>query len=183
MDHDDYRIELFIFPDGTAVEMIVFDREGAEAPALPPAGEERARMERACDHAQPRATRPSRAAGRGGEASGDEAAAQAPPEAAGVACDGDAHVCPLCAGQLVYPVDWRRNDEAGWNLRLRCPECETERRVTMDRLGVEALNRRLYHGAQAVAREAEAMTRRNFEEEAARIVDALAAGLILPMDF
>ncbi len=178
MDHDDFRIELFIFPDGTAVEMIVFDREGAGARALPPASEERARPERACNHAQPRATRPGPAAGRGGGP-----ATQAPPEAAGVACDGDAHVCPLCAGELVYPLDWQRNDEAGWNLRLRCPECETERRVTMDRLGVEALNRHLYNGAQAVAREAEAMSRRNFEEEAAKIVQALAAGLIQPMDF
>ena len=25
---DDFRIELFIFPDGTAVEMMVFDRPG-----------------------------------------------------------------------------------------------------------------------------------------------------------
>ena len=182
MDHDDFRIELFIFPDGTAVEMIVFDREGAEACALPPEGAKRARPEQSLGQAQRKAAGVGPAAGRDGAASRDHAAAEAPP-ATGVACDGDAHVCPLCGGELVYPVDWQRNDEAGWNLRLRCPECETERRVTMDRAGVEALNRRLYHGAQAVAREAEAMTRRNFEEEAAKIVRALAAGLIQPMDF
>jgi len=29
---DEYRIELFVFPDGTAMEMIVFDREGAPSP-------------------------------------------------------------------------------------------------------------------------------------------------------
>ena len=33
----------------------------------------------------------------------------------------------------------------------------------------------LYHGAQALAREADTMTRRNFEEEAAKLVEALAA--------
>lgn len=182
MDHDDFTIELFIFPDGTAVEMIVFDREEAGARALPPEGAERARPERARDHAQRKATGAEPSVSRDGKAPHDQAAPEAPP-AAGVACDGDAHVCPLCGGELVHPVDWQRNDEAGWNLRLRCPECETERRVTMDRAGVEALNRRLYNGAQAVAREAEAMTRRNFEDEAAKIVQALAAGLIQPMDF
>ena len=38
-------------------------------------------------------------------------------------------------------------------------------------------------GAQALAREVERMVRRNFEEEAERIVDALERDLIQPMDF
>lgn len=139
---DDYRIELFIFPDGTSMEMIVFDREACHEPIVK----------------------------------------QASP-AAGPETEGGVHVCPLCGSPLVYPVDWHRNDEATWNLSLRCPNCETRRDVTLGREGVEELNRELYHGAQALNREAEVVTRRNFEEEAQKIVAALSRDLIQPMDF
>ena len=92
-------------------------------------------------------------------------------------------MCPLCGCTLVYPIDWLRNTEATWNITLRCPNCETQRAVTLEREGVEEFNRELYHGAQALAREAESASRRNFEEEAERIVQALTRDLILPMDF
>ncbi len=68
-------------------------------------------------------------------------------------------------------------------LQLRCPECETRREVTLGRASVEQFNRELYHGAQAIAREAARMMRRNFEEEVERIVAALERDLIQPMDF
>jgi uncharacterized protein YbaR (Trm112 family) len=95
----------------------------------------------------------------------------------------DPYVCPVCRSPLVYPADWDRTGETAWVIDLRCPECETRREITLDRPGVEELNRRLYLGLQALAREAERMTRRNFEEEAAKFVAALARDLILPMDF
>ena len=66
---------------------------------------------------------------------------------------------------------------------LRCPECETRREVVLGRAAVEQLNRELYHGAKAIAREAERLSRRNFEDEAERIVTALERDLIQPMDF
>ena len=97
--------------------------------------------------------------------------------------DGAAHRCPLCGCDLVYPEDWERNSEAGWNLLLRCPNCETRRRVVADREGVETLNREIYRSSRVLAREADLLTRRNFSEEAARIAEALARDLILPMDF
>ena len=55
--------------------------------------------------------------------------------------------------------------------------------MLLDRAGVEEFNRELYFGTQALAREADLMSRRNFEEEAAKIVAALGRDLILPMDF
>ena len=55
--------------------------------------------------------------------------------------------------------------------------------MTLGRASVEQFNRELYQGAQAIARAADPMTRRNFEEEAERIVAALERDLILPMDF
>ncbi len=164
-DGDQYKIELFIFPDGTEVEMVVFDR--AAAPS-------RLRPEPACSgesapvRREARCTRPAPAP---------------PPPPEGPDAGDDPHMCPLCGCTLVYPIDWLRNTEAAWNITLRCPNCETQRAVTLGREGVEEFNRELYHGAQALAREAESASRRNFEEEAERIVQALTRDLILPMDF
>jgi hypothetical protein len=53
----------------------------------------------------------------------------------------------------------------------------------MTREGVEHFNRLLYHGAQALAHEAQEIGRRYFAEEAARFIAALDGDLILPMDF
>jgi hypothetical protein len=89
----------------------------------------------------------------------------------------------VCHSPLVYPIDWDRSGGASWTLILRCPECETRREVMLGRASVEAFNRALYQGAQAIARAADTMTRRNFEDEVERIVVALEHDLILPMDF
>jgi ribosomal protein S27E len=146
-----FRIERFVFPDGTSVEMMVFGtaRRQASAPKTAPAAT-----------APPPCCAPPSAEER-----------RAP------------HRCPVCGGSLVYPVDWDRSGPASWTLRLRCPDCETQREVTLDRASVESLNRELYAGAQALAREADEWTRRNFADEAARIVAALQHDFILPMDF
>jgi ribosomal protein S27E len=155
--HEDYKIEVFVFPDGSQVELIVFDRPargrgaGTRAPAATP------RLK----------TAPS--------------AGRVPPPAP--AEEVGAERCPVCGSTLVYPVDWDRSGPGSWTLDLRCPECETRRDVTLGRASVERLNRELYHGAQELARAAERITRRNFEDETERIVAALERDLILPMDF
>jgi hypothetical protein len=161
VSHEDYKIELFVFPDGTQVEMIVFDpaarKRGA---AVAPAGSARTAPARTMPTPAPCCV-----------------PAPPPPESP------DAHRCPVCDSDLVYPIDWDRSGPASWTLILRCPECETRREVTLGRASVEEFNRELYQGAQEIARAADLMTRRNFEEEAERIVVALEHDLILPMDF
>jgi len=159
VSHQDYKIELFVFPDGTQVEMIVFD---------PASG------------------------GRGAAAAGSKPKAPARTKPAPAPCcvpappsheETHPHSCPVCRSTLVYPIDWDRSGPATWTLILRCPECETRREVRLGRASVEEFNRELYQGAQAIARAADLMTRRNFEEEVERIVVALERDLILPMDF
>ena len=160
MRDQSYKIELFVFPDGTSVEMIVFDADrrcAASAPASPASRTQTA-------DAPTSAPAPCRV--------------PPPPRE-----DPDAHTCPVCGSRLVYPVDWERSGDAAWTLQLRCPECETRREVTIGRASVEHINRELYHGAQAMAHEAARMTRRNFEDEVERIVAALERDLIQPMDF
>lgn len=161
MRHDDLRIELFIFPDGTRVEMIVFDSAARGAVAsTTPASSGRATAGQ---------TRPA------------SAPCRVPPPP--LREHPGAHQCPVCRSPLVYPVDWERTGPAVWRLLLRCPECETRREVTLGRASVEELNRELYQGAREIARAADDMTRHNFEDEVERIVAALERDLILPMDF
>jgi ribosomal protein S27E len=152
--HEDYKIELFVFPDGSQVELIVFDRL---------------------------------ARGRGAGAAAPARTKTAPGPccvpAPAPADEPDAERCPVCGSTLVYPVDWDRSGPGSWTLALRCPECETRREVTLGRASVERLNRELYQGAQALARAADRVMRRNFEDEVERIVAALERDLILPMDF
>ena len=154
MSHEEYKIELFVFPDGTQIEMIVFDP-----------------VSRSHDASQGSRTRTKTAPA--------PCCVPSPPPPA----DPDARHCPVCRSPLVNPLDRDRTGPASWTLILRCPECETRREVTLGRASVEEFNRELYHGAQAIARECDLMTRRNFEEEAERIVAALERDLIQPMDF
>ena len=156
MSAEKFRIELFVFPDGTSVEMMVFDQLRRPRAARGP-------------KSAPAATAPL-----------PSCAAPPPPP---LKEDLEAHRCPVCGGTLVYPIDWDRTGPSAWTLDLRCPDCETRREVTLDRASVEQLNRKLYYGAQALAREADQMVRRNFEDEVDRIVTARERDLILPMDF
>ncbi len=171
--HDDFRVELFVFPDGTSVEMMVFDGRGEGGSAI-----ERRAITRAPEP-QTDAAPPSQP-----PAPADTAGAARSPSPSGSTATGvQARVCPVCGGGLVYPLDWEREDASTWTLRLRCPECETVRDVVMDRPAVEALNRELYLAHREVAEASRDMARRHFEEEAERIIAALRSGLIQPMDF
>lgn len=153
MGEEPPRRERFIFPDGTAFEIMVF----ASSPR------DSAVVHRAVDE------RPVR----------DDPA----PPAEGALLAAAPSACGRCASELLYPEDWERNHDGDWNLFMRCPNCETRSRIVLGREAVEELNRTLYRHAQALAREADRLSRNNFEEEAGKLVRALAQDLILPMDF
>ena len=36
----------------------------------------------------------------------------------------DLQICPACARDLVYPLDWAPAPGRRWSVALRCPECE-----------------------------------------------------------
>jgi hypothetical protein len=197
MREQDFRIELFVFPDGTEIEMLVFEkpversgrgagrdearretpRRAAAAGAASPAPREAATRGRA----EPARTITPEDVGRHpastDDARGDRGGDDAPPPGQ------KPHVCPVCHSELVYPVDWQRTSDTAWRLRLRCPECETERDAVLGRADVEEYNRHLYYGSQELAQAAQEISRKNFEEEAAKLVAALEMDLILPMDF
>jgi hypothetical protein len=180
-DHD-FRIEFFVFPDGTEIEMLVFEKPTERTRTLGEDGEERhdvpARHEEPARHTAQQIV-PEAASAVTESAVAEPAADQEEPPPDG----REYHVCPLCHGELVYPIVWFRANDTAWQLRMRCPECETERDVIAGRADVEDLNRRLSRGSQELAKAADEMSRRNFEEEAAKLVAALELDLILPMDF
>jgi len=152
------RREQFIFPDGTSVEIVVFASPRDDV-ALSPG---------------PWTPHPrERAPGVEPEL----------PAADGARLAAAPAVCSRCAGELLYPEDWTRNRDGDWNILLRCPDCEARLQIILGREAVEELNRTLYLHTQALARAADTLSRRNFEEEAGKLVRALAADLILPMDF
>lgn len=161
------RHERFVFPDGTALEIMVFTSRIGDAGTSAPASW----------------TAPASGTPPGDDGVGALGRDLALPEADGARLTAAPSVCSRCAGEFLYPEDWERNREGGWNLLMRCPSCEARTRIVLGREAVEDLNRTLYRHAQALAREAEAQSRRNFEEEAQKLVRALARDLILPMDF
>ena len=94
--------------------------------------------------------------------------------------------CPICHGELAYPIDWRRADASIWALTVHCPDCETTRSLTLDREQMHRYNVLLYESSERLAREIEALAREYalHEETACRsFATALHRDLILPMDF
>lgn len=179
---NDSRVELFIFPDGSAVEIIVAPAfcSPASSPAGTPAG----------------TTAGSQSSSQSGSQSSSPAKPRTPKRESTTAThpaplgdhatlilDASAHICPLCASDLVYPVDGTRIDDSHWRLTLRCPNCELSRDVVLTQEGAERLDHQLCHGLEILAHEADELSRQHFEEEGKKLIDALRNDRILPIDF
>jgi hypothetical protein len=93
------------------------------------------------------------------------------------------HVCPDCSSELVYPIAWEEAGDAGWELVLRCPNCEWLGEGVYDHAAVESLDERLDAGTQALVGDLRQLTHANMEDEVERFVSALGADHVLPMDF
>jgi hypothetical protein len=181
-DNQDTRVELFIFPDGSAVEIIV-------APAFSsPASSSASSQARSSANspAKSQAKSPANSSTKSRTSKRESATATHPApldDHATLILDGSAHVCPLCASDLVYPVDGTRFDDNHWRLTLRCPNCELSRDVVLTQEGAERLDHQLCHGLEVIAHEADELTRQHFEEEGEKLIDALRNDRILPIDF
>jgi hypothetical protein len=95
----------------------------------------------------------------------------------------DLHVCPECARELVYPVEWSEVSSTHWEVLLRCPNCEWTELGVFDQPTVDRFDDQLDRGTEALSRDLQRLTRANMEEEIERFVSALGLDAILPEDF
>ena len=93
------------------------------------------------------------------------------------------HSCPTCFSTLVQPVNWHEQGDGGWNVELRCPECEWWGRNTYSQSEVDTYDEELDRGGQELIEDLRSLTRANMEEETNRFAMALASDSILPEDF
>jgi hypothetical protein len=95
----------------------------------------------------------------------------------------DLHVCPECAKELVYPVEWEEASATHWEVELRCPNCEWNEVGTYDQATVDRFDEHLDLGTDALVKDLRRMVQANMEAEAERFAAALDANAILPEDF
>jgi RNase P subunit RPR2 len=93
------------------------------------------------------------------------------------------HVCPCCASRLVYPAEWAEVIPHGWNVTLRCPNCQWTQRAVYTQWNLERFDEELARGTETIAREPKRMAYVNMSEEIDRFVAALNSDHILPEDF
>ena len=106
-----------------------------------------------------------------------------PRPAEGTPPPGDPNHCPACASDLVYPIDWDDAGPSAYRLTLRCPNCERTETGTYEWEAVQRLDQRLDDGERALMADLSALTRANVEEDFDRVIAALRAGHVWPMDF
>jgi hypothetical protein len=95
----------------------------------------------------------------------------------------DLHMCPDCARDLVYPVEWEECSDTHWEVLLRCPNCEWSEVGTFDQPTVDRFDEQLDEGTEVLLRDLKQLERANMEDEIERFTRALDAGAILPEDF
>lgn len=93
------------------------------------------------------------------------------------------HLCPSCAGELVYPVAWEQRVGERWRIERRCPECEWRASGEHALAEVDAFDDVLNDGTEALLCTLREAARASMEADVALLVAALAADALLPMDF
>jgi hypothetical protein len=95
----------------------------------------------------------------------------------------DLHICPACASEMVYPVDWEPAAERRWTVDLRCPECEWTGGGTYTQKAVDRFDEILDTGSEAILDDLNVLARANMEDEVDAFATALRADQVLPEDF
>jgi hypothetical protein len=93
------------------------------------------------------------------------------------------HVCPLCAGGLVHPLDWLEESPGRWRVLLRCPDCGEQREGLFGQALIERLDDELDRATAQMLGDLRQVTHANMSEEIERFTRALELDLIGPSDF
>lgn len=93
------------------------------------------------------------------------------------------HVCEDCSSDLVYPVAWEERSDDTWYVERRCPNCEWDHEGEFHQSEVEIFDDVLNEGTESLLTTLREFARSNMEEDVERLISALKADLIEPMDF
>jgi hypothetical protein len=93
------------------------------------------------------------------------------------------HVCPSCAGDLVYPVAWEESSGSTWEVERRCPSCEWRHVGVFGDEELARFDEALNDGTETLLIGLRDATRANMEASVERLIDAIKLDLIEPMDF
>ncbi len=97
--------------------------------------------------------------------------------------DAELHICPVCAGELVQPIDRHEAGPGHWELARRCPSCEWRGSGVHDQAQVDRFDERTDQAIDAVLQDVRRLTRANMEDELLRFRRALGADHIGAEDF
>ncbi len=165
-----YRTKKISLPGGRVIEIVYFN-EPNEAEAVEAATEA---VERALETP-------------GDEAPLDAAPADEPDADAPLPAPAPApvplHVCPACASDLVYPVEWEESSGTTWTVELRCPNCEWRHQGEFGDEELGHFDDVLNEGTETLLIALRDATRANMEAAVERMIDAIKLDLIEPMDF
>jgi len=92
------------------------------------------------------------------------------------------HRCSRCGSELVYPVAWRSAPTGGWEVDLRCPNCERGETLELEQTAAERFDEQLEHGADRLKQDLAGLTKANMADQLARFIAALEADAIQPSD-
>ena len=95
----------------------------------------------------------------------------------------DLHVCVNCESDLVYPVQWEESGPDAWSILLRCPDCEWNESGVFPQAQCDRFDDELEAGTEALSRDFKRLVTANMAEEIERLIQALDADAIQPMDF
>lgn len=93
------------------------------------------------------------------------------------------HLCPVCAGDFVYPVHWHEASETHLWVQLRCGECDTWWEGTFTDDALDRFDRKLDETSRLMADEADRLHREWRSTEADAFAAALDRDLIDAGDF
>jgi hypothetical protein len=92
-------------------------------------------------------------------------------------------VCDACGEAFVQPIRWSESGPEAWWLLLRCGACGMWRELFARNEDVEAYDRFLDRGTEAIARDAHRLDRERLFAEADTFAEALKRDLITADDF
>jgi hypothetical protein len=93
------------------------------------------------------------------------------------------HVCTTCGSKLVQPLRCDESISDAWLVVLRCPDCHCTRVDVFDDDAIDAFDRELDRGDAERVADLARLDHMNMVDSVNRVVRALDADAIQPIDF